>query len=94
MDDIVLCILSNRVKITRAGQISVPAEVRRRWGASYLTAEDHGDHLILRPAPDDPVDAVYGIFATEAAGRPGSTEIRGQEREADAADEKDRRARR
>jgi bifunctional DNA-binding transcriptional regulator/antitoxin component of YhaV-PrlF toxin-antitoxin module len=77
--------LSPRLKITGAGQVSIPAEIRRRWGSSYLAAEDHGDHLVLRPAPDDPVDAAYGVFAEEARGKPSPAEIREQERE--AADE-------
>lgn len=79
--------MSFRVKITGAGQISVPAQVRKRWGSSYLTAEDRGDHLILRPAPDDPIDAVYGIFGPEARDGTASAEIRAQEREAGAAAE-------
>lgn len=76
--------MSRRVKITDGGQISVPAKLRKRWGSSYLTAEDRGDHLVLRPAPDDPVDAVYGIFAAEARGETELAEIRAREREADA----------
>ncbi len=76
--------MSARLKVTKAGQVSVPAAVRKRWGAAYLSAEDHGDHLVLRPAPDDPVDAVYGIFAPEA-GRAGEVaDIRAGERAADA----------
>lgn len=87
MTDTVKHTMSFRVKITGAGQISVPARVRKRWGSAYLTAEDHGDHLVLRPAPDDPVDAVYGIFAREARDWIGSAEVRAQEREAGAAEE-------
>ena len=49
--------------ITKGGQISVPAEVRRRWGTRKVTVEDKGDHVVLRPAPDDPVEAAYGAFA-------------------------------
>ena len=47
-------------RITSAGQLSVPAEVRRRWGASSVLIEDHGDHLVVRPAPDDPIAAARG----------------------------------
>lgn len=78
------CTLSPRLKITKAGQISVPADVRRRWDTSFVSAEDHGDHLVLRPAPADPVDAVQGIFAEETRGEPSSEQLRKQEREADA----------
>jgi len=43
--------------------MSVPAEIRRRWAARVLEVEDFGDHVVVRPAPDDPLDAVTGIFA-------------------------------
>jgi len=48
------------------GQVSIPAEVRHRWGTSAVIAEDEGERLVLRPAPDDPIDALMGIFAPEA----------------------------
>ena len=51
-----------RVRITEGGQITFPAAVRRRWGTSYVWTEDRGDHLVLRPAPDDLVAAVRGVF--------------------------------
>lgn len=43
--------------------MSIPADVRRRWDTSTVMLEDHGDHLVLRPVPDDPVAAAYGAFA-------------------------------
>ena len=52
-----------RLKITRGGQVSVPADVRRRWGTNTVMVEDMGDHVVLRPASDDPVAAAYGAFA-------------------------------
>jgi AbrB family looped-hinge helix DNA binding protein len=51
------------VKVTSGGQISVPAEVRRRWGTSTLALEDLGDRLVLTPAPDDPIAAARGALA-------------------------------
>jgi hypothetical protein len=30
-------------------------------------AEDCGDHVVLRPIPDDPVAAAVGAFATQIA---------------------------
>lgn len=45
--------------------MSVPAAVRKRWRARTVLAEDHGDHLVLRPVPDDPVAAAVGAFATQ-----------------------------
>lgn len=51
-----------RHRITSAGQVSIPAEVRARWGASTVSIEDEGDRLVLRPAQDDPIDALKGIL--------------------------------
>lgn len=58
--------MSTRLRISKGGQVSVPAEVRHRWGTSTVIAEDEGERLVLRPAPDDPIDALAGIFAPEA----------------------------
>jgi len=78
-----------RVTVTRAivsrnGQISVPAAVRHRWGTKAVLVIDHGDYAIVRPIPDDPVDALQGAHAG-----PGMTsdQARAAEREAEAAAE-------
>lgn len=52
-----------RHKITSAGQVSIPAEIRARWETSTVAIEDEGDRIVLRPVPDDPVDALLGVFA-------------------------------
>lgn len=52
-------------RISKGGQISVPATVRRRWGVRRLAIEDEGDHLVLRPLPDDPVAASMGALPIE-----------------------------
>ena len=49
-------------KITSSGQVSIPAGVRRRWQTSRVDVEDHGDYVVVRPVPEDPVAAVRGIF--------------------------------
>jgi len=46
--------------ITKGGQISVPAAIRKRWGTRPLVIEDHGDRMVVRPADDDPLAAVIG----------------------------------
>lgn len=56
--------------------MSVPAEIRRRWATSTVIAEDHGDHLIVRPAPDDPITAAHGALAAELSVGPAIAEIR------------------
>jgi bifunctional DNA-binding transcriptional regulator/antitoxin component of YhaV-PrlF toxin-antitoxin module len=57
-------------KITTGGQISLPAKIRRRWATKNVIVEDRGDHVVVRPLPDDPIEAVAGAFA----GRIGPTE--------------------
>jgi AbrB family looped-hinge helix DNA binding protein len=68
--------------ISKGGQISVPAEVRKRWGTRRLRLEDRGDELVLRPAPDDPIRAARGIFKDRSAHT--SEELRQLEREEQA----------
>ncbi len=48
--------------ITKGGQISVPAAIRKRWGTRPLLIEDHGDRMIVRPADGDPITALRGIL--------------------------------
>jgi bifunctional DNA-binding transcriptional regulator/antitoxin component of YhaV-PrlF toxin-antitoxin module len=50
------------LKISAGGQILVPTAVRRRWKTEVVVAEDHGDHLVLRPASDDPITRAWGAF--------------------------------
>jgi AbrB family looped-hinge helix DNA binding protein len=49
-------------RVTTSGQVSIPAEVRRRWRTRRVEVEDHGDHVVVRPLPDDPIEAAFGIF--------------------------------
>jgi bifunctional DNA-binding transcriptional regulator/antitoxin component of YhaV-PrlF toxin-antitoxin module len=51
--------------ITTGGQVSIPAEVRRRWGSRRVVIEDQGDRLVLRPLPDDPIAAARGALKGE-----------------------------
>jgi bifunctional DNA-binding transcriptional regulator/antitoxin component of YhaV-PrlF toxin-antitoxin module len=49
-------------KITTGGQISLPASVRSRWGTKAVAVEDLGDHVVVRPMPDDPISAARGAL--------------------------------
>jgi AbrB family looped-hinge helix DNA binding protein len=55
--------MRKRMKISKGGQISIPAPIRKRWGTGTVTLEDRGEEIILRPAPDDPIAAAAGAFA-------------------------------
>jgi bifunctional DNA-binding transcriptional regulator/antitoxin component of YhaV-PrlF toxin-antitoxin module len=68
-------VMAQRLAISKGGQVSVPAEVRKRWNTQTVLAEDRGDHVVLRPVPDDPVAAAVGAFATQI-GALGSEEAK------------------
>jgi AbrB family looped-hinge helix DNA binding protein len=65
-----------RHRITSAGQVSIPAEVRERWGARMVSIVDEGDRLVVRPTPDDPVAALRGIFAARPGSVPSDVAVR------------------
>lgn len=56
------------MKISRGGQISIPASIRHRWATSTVTLEDQGNRIVLEPAPDDPIAAAEGALADEYGG--------------------------
>jgi len=68
-----------RLRISAGGQVSVPAAVRHRWKTKVVVAEDLGDHLILRPAPEDPIEAAMGAFADSPG--PSADQMRQESRE-------------
>jgi bifunctional DNA-binding transcriptional regulator/antitoxin component of YhaV-PrlF toxin-antitoxin module len=59
-------IMKKRVRITKGGQISIPATIRHRWATSTVALDDQGDRIVLEPAPDDPIAAAEGALAEEA----------------------------
>lgn len=69
--------------ISKGGQISIPAAVRKRWGTRRLQLEDRGEELVLRPAPEDPIAAARG--ALKGRIDVSSDELRRLEREEQAA---------
>jgi AbrB family looped-hinge helix DNA binding protein len=84
-------VMGTRMKVTRGGQVSIPASIRHRWGTSTVTLTDHGDSIVIRPAPDDPIAAAEGALRRELAGY-RERDARRQAREADAVAQ-DRRTR-
>lgn len=51
------------MRVTSAGQVSVPAEVRRRWSTTRVKVTDLGDRLIIEPEPENPFSQLAGVFA-------------------------------
>jgi AbrB family looped-hinge helix DNA binding protein len=49
--------------ISRGGQVSIPAEIRHRWGVRRVVLVERGDTLEIRPLPDDPIAAAMGSLA-------------------------------
>ena len=78
------------MKISRNGQVSLPADVRQRWGVERVLIVEVGDHLVVRPLePGDPRIALRGKYA--GRGTTASTAVR-ELREEDAAAERRRRS--
>jgi bifunctional DNA-binding transcriptional regulator/antitoxin component of YhaV-PrlF toxin-antitoxin module len=57
--------MKRRMRISKGGQISIPAAIRHRWATSTVALEDQGDRIVLEPAPDDPIAAAEGALAEE-----------------------------
>lgn len=74
--------LMRTTTISRGGQISVPADVRRRWQTSRVEIEDHGDSIVVRPIPDDPIAAALGSLRGRG---PNSDEMRKALRDEESA---------
>lgn len=79
------------VKVTAGGQISVPAEVRRRWNTSRVSVDDQGHRLVIEPAADDPVAALRG--ALKGRVNADSATLRAAARRDESAAEARRRSR-
>jgi bifunctional DNA-binding transcriptional regulator/antitoxin component of YhaV-PrlF toxin-antitoxin module len=84
--------MTQRMRISRGGQISIPAPIRHRWGTSTVALEDRGSQIVIEPAPDDPIAAAEGALAGEL-GALDAAKLRRTVRREDAAAER-RRARR
>lgn len=66
--------------MTRNGQISLPAELRRRWGSGAVLVIDRGTYAIVRPVPEDVVAVLRGSHAGPG---PTSEQARAAERASD-----------
>jgi AbrB family looped-hinge helix DNA binding protein len=80
---------ATRVKVSRNGQVSVPAAVRHRWGTRTVLVIDRGDYAIIRPVPDDPIEDLRGAYDEPG---PTADDARAADRSAEAGSEERRQA--
>jgi bifunctional DNA-binding transcriptional regulator/antitoxin component of YhaV-PrlF toxin-antitoxin module len=73
-----------QASISKGGQVSIPAEVRHRWGTNRVLVDDRGDELVFRPLPMDPIGAARGSLRVEGVPTPGSGDVRRLTREEEA----------
>ncbi|MEJ7749047.1 MAG: hypothetical protein WKF56_07070 [Candidatus Limnocylindrales bacterium] len=77
--------------ISKGGQVSIPAEIRHRWGTSRLLVDDRGDELVFLPLPDDPIAAARGSLRGARTTARTSDSVRRQTREEERGTERRRR---
>jgi bifunctional DNA-binding transcriptional regulator/antitoxin component of YhaV-PrlF toxin-antitoxin module len=75
--------MKKRMKISKGGQVSIPAPIRKRWETSTVTLDDQGDKIVIAPAPDDPIAAAAGAFAGMGP-KLNWEQVRREEREVEA----------
>ncbi|MGH3501132.1 MAG: AbrB/MazE/SpoVT family DNA-binding domain-containing protein [Nocardioidaceae bacterium] len=80
---------ATRARVTRNGQVSLPAELRHRWATGTVLVVDRGDYAIVRPIPADPLATLRGAHAGPG---PTTEQARAAEREADVEREQRGRA--
>jgi bifunctional DNA-binding transcriptional regulator/antitoxin component of YhaV-PrlF toxin-antitoxin module len=73
------------MKVSSNGQVSIPAAARSRWHADQVVVVDLGDHIVMRPLPDDPVDALRGKYRHRG---PSTDDARRRSRAGDGATER------
>jgi hypothetical protein len=69
-------------RISKGGQISIPAPIRHRWATNRVLLEDRGNALLVRPIPADPLAAARGSM--RVPGGPTVDELRQMTREEEA----------
>jgi AbrB family looped-hinge helix DNA binding protein len=67
------------VTASSRGQIVIPKEIRKRLNivaGRRLSVKTEGDHVLLTPLPEDPVEAFCGIFKERSSLTEALTEHR------------------
>jgi AbrB family looped-hinge helix DNA binding protein len=73
--------MSYVMKVSRNGQVSIPAEARARWGAERVVVVDLGDRVVLRPVTPGGIDELVGKYADTG---PSTDALRAAERRDEA----------
>jgi len=73
------------MKVSRNGQVSIPAATRARWQTERVVVVDLGDRLVVRPLPHQPVAAMVGKYRRRG---PSTSRVRSSERADDARRER------
>jgi AbrB family looped-hinge helix DNA binding protein len=81
------------MKLTKSGQISIPADVRRRWNTDRVMVFDTPGGLVVRPFDPEAVKRLAGKYKPPP-GTPTVDEQRRLDREEDAEREEARYGRR
>jgi bifunctional DNA-binding transcriptional regulator/antitoxin component of YhaV-PrlF toxin-antitoxin module len=78
-------------RISKGGQLSIPAPIRHRWATDRVLLEDRGNAIVVRPIPADPLAAARGSMRGPG---PTSDELRelsrAEEAEIEARKERER----
>lgn len=80
---------STVMKVTKNGQISIPAEVRKRWNTDRVVVFDTPDGLVVRPFDPDAIRRLAGKYKPPP-GTPTIDEQRRLDREKDGEREEAR----
>jgi hypothetical protein len=79
-------------RISKGGQLSIPAPIRHRWATDRVLLEDRGNAIVVRPIPADPLSAARGSM--RKPGGPTSDKLRdlsrAEEAEIEARKERER----
>ena len=86
-----LDVMSSQSKVTKNGQISLPADLRRRWDVESVLFVDRDGYALVVPYPKEGVRSLRGKFKGPP-GSPTTDELRAEFRAEEAAAE-ERRAR-
>jgi AbrB family looped-hinge helix DNA binding protein len=68
--------------VSRNGQVSIPADARARWNTRQVIVVDLGDRVVMRPAPQQPINDLQGKYRGRG---PSADKARHQARQAEAS---------